>query len=353
MQARRFLDKVVGKQAHGASFPKWMLYEFHEGGLIPSAVHAVADRVLQHSRTSERHERVSEAVAAFIADGSNMPKTLFTSLASFIKSVHADKTAKLECIGRAKAVAFICEVMGEPYTLMGNETHMYVIGHGGRVYDFRFNLKYADELMKKKRVRPSYYFQAIPLDDNAMLSTVLLDNKELSAIEKLARIKTVYPSPAAALDQAPVWVRVFMYEQEEHLNVFSDSEALTHPFVCLNFAELLDSIPLLRQALVALECRGYEYDMDFFYDNEDKLSVLDVVRRMAHNNRPGLSEDEDELRPGLSEDELRSILDDAHLRAQQCTPAVVAERFKKKSDVLFEEKFGISQKRKRGNKEAA
>ena len=329
-----FLDRIASRKSTVHTFPRWMMYELHVGNITREQLDTATERV-------ESFESPSDALKGLVADGSSLPKKLInTSLADFVTSICDGKKAKLECIGRAKAAAFACEVLERPYRIMGNETHMYVTDlEDGQVYDFKFNLTYRKELKKRKNQVPSYYFKAAELDDSGVLSTLILDSKVFDADEKLLRLRKVYPRASGkGAPPPPVWVRVFLYENESPLDVYSDAEALSHPFVCLSFAELLGSVALLQQSLMSLDCHRFEFDDDFFYQNEDGVSFLSVVKRMWAQKK-------------LHRQPLLDVTHAAKERAQACAPEPVPKRFADKVDAFLEKELGLGEKRKRRGRE--
>ena len=328
-----FLARIANRKATINTLPRWMMYELQMGAITNDELGVAAERI-------EGFVSPSAAMKELVADGSSLPKKLKTSLADFVASLNEKDAvgnnkkakAKLECIGRAKAAAFICELLKRPYRIMGNETHMYVTdGEDGTVYDFKFNLTHRDDLQKKRRMVPSYYFQAVELDDDGMLATLILDNKAFDPQQKLVRLRMVYPSDVRS---APVWVRVFLYEHESPLEIYSDADALSHPFVCLSFAELLGSVALLQRSLVSLDCRRFEFDDDFFYKNEDGVSFMSVMERMWRDRK-------------LPEQSLIDVTEVAKERARACAPDPIPKRFADKVQVFMEKEIGL-RKRRRG-----
>lgn len=326
---RLWVDRLSAKR-HSAdnftSLPKWMIFELSVDAIPAFKVHTVILSIMEYDTTQE-------CVRNMIADGTAIPKKKKFKTLSYFVSCAFDKTvAKLECIGRAKAVAFICQVRGEQYDILGNESHMYVILGGTETLDFKFNLKYKDDLQRKKGKLPSYYYQMVRLDDDAMLATIITDDMTMIETEKYELLRALFPD--RCIESAPVWVRVLVYRNEHELDILMDAEALRYPFVNLEFAELL-SPPSLKRALLlnalkTLHCDAIEYDETFLYDNEDGISFLDVVTRMFETRQ-------------LDEEQATDALNRALIRSSECSDKAIHARFSKRIE-HFKTAFGFALK---------
>lgn len=260
------------------------------------------------------------------------------SVFPFMDALLEGNKIDVECLGRAKSVAAVCTCLEIRMALMANETHVFVQQESGEILDFETNIKYKDQLARNSdKVRiPYYYSMVVPLDSRGIVATTVL-NDATSDADVLAIIDAHYPG--SQISEAPVWVRVFRYEQRDPRDIMHDSEALTHPFVTLDFATKLSEPSLLQVALANLSCGIFEYSKEFFYDNDGDTTFLGTLQDMVSKRK---------VDDGMA----RSVLEASKHRAKECMSEREARSYLTRCDVLEREHLPASPSSGRGKRRA-
>ena len=270
-----------------------------------------------------RSSAIVETVVKAAARASFNKKVKSKSVFPFMTALLQGNKIEVECLGRAKSVAAVCICLDIRVGVMANETHVFVQQESGEILDFETNIKYKDQLARnsaKARI-PYYYSMVVPLDSRGIVATTVL-NDDTSDADALAIIETHYPG--SQISEAPVWVRVFRYEQKEPKDIMHDSEALTHPFVALDFAAKLSEPSLLQVALANLSCGIFEYSKEFFYDNDGDTTFLGTLQFMVSNQT-------------IDESMARGVLKASKHRAKECMSESEARSYLTRCDVFERE----------------
>ena len=292
-----------GSSSKGDDAPLWIEHDLAQAQAPRETWARFREKVLSVVGEDRSSKAVDKVVKAATKASFNK-KVKSKSVLPFMNALLEGTKIEVECLGRAKSVAAVCFCLDIRIGVMANETHVYVQKESGEILDFETNIKYKDKLAQdaaKSRI-PYYYSMVVPLDSRGIVTTTVL-NDDTSDEDALRIIDERYPG--SRISEAPVWVRVFRYEQKNPQDILSDSEALTHPFVALDFAKKLSQPSLLQVALANLSCGIFEYSKDFFYDNDGDTTFLNTLQDMVSSQ-------------SIEHDMARSLLQASRHRAKEC-----------------------------------
>ena len=300
--------------------PLWIKHDLAQANAPPEETWARFTEKVLSTAGEDRSSAAIEKVVKAATRASFNKKLKSKSVVPFMKALLEDTKVEVECLGRAKSVAAVCACLNIRIGVMANETHVFVQQESGEILDFETNIKYRDQLARNsaKARTPYYYSMVVPLDSRGIVATTVLNDGTPDA-DALAFIDTHYPE--SQISEAPVWVRVFRYEQRDPRDIMHDSEALTHPFVALDFAIKLSQPSLLQVALANLSCGIFEYSKEFFYENDGDTTFLGTLQDMVSNKK-------------VDDDMARSVLEASRHRAKECMSESEARSYLTRCDVF-------------------
>ena len=312
------------------AMPTWIRHDLTQAGALPTVWEDFARKARQ-VHGAESGESAIETIVKAATKASFNKKVKSKSVVPFLRAYVEGGKIDVECLGRAKSVAAAAAALGVRVAVMANETHVFVQQESGEILDFETNIKYRDALRRTKERTPYYYAMVVQLDDRGIIATTMLnDGTDDASI--LNTLDELYPHPHD-IASAPVWVRVFRYENSEPKRILQDNEALSHPFVALDFAKRLHDPSLLQKALTNLSCGLFEYSKEFFYENDGDTTFLESLEHMLKDET-------------IEPDMARSLLSASQDRADECLSKNEAISFRRRCDAL-EEKYSLTQGKRR------